>query len=81
MKPPKALLLEGNISENWRKWQQQFRLYLVASGIAEKSPLIQASTLLHVIGADAVEIYNTFTWDEDDQAMVVSRIMEKFSAY
>ena len=81
MKPPKALMLEGNISENWRKWQQQFRLYLVASGIAEKSPVIQASTLLHVIGEDAVEIYNTFTWAEDGHAMVVSRIVEKFSAY
>ena len=37
MKPPQVLNLEGNLAENWRKWEQPFNLYLVASGIGDKT--------------------------------------------
>ena len=37
-------------------------------------------TLLHVIGEDAFEIYNTFTWEESN-AMKGDKILEKFSIY
>ena len=31
-KPPGVLNLSGNLRENWRRWVQQFDLYLTASG-------------------------------------------------
>ena len=31
-KPPEALSLQGNPSENWRRWIQRFDLYLTAYG-------------------------------------------------
>lgn len=37
LKPPGELCLEGNLAENWRKWIQSFDLFLIASGISEKS--------------------------------------------
>ena len=81
MKPPNKLQLEGNLSENWRKWEQQFNLFLVVSGLGEKPAKVQASTLLHVIGIDALEIYNTFAWEEGGDAMKADKILEKSSAY
>ena len=30
--------------------------------MAEKDEKVQAMTLLHVVGADAIEVYKTFTW-------------------
>ncbi len=81
MKPPNILMSEGNLAENWRKWERQFKLFLVASGIGEKSAKVQASTLLHVIGENALEVYNTFAWDDEGDAMKVDKIMEKFAAY
>ena len=59
-KPPAALSLQGNPSENWRRWIQQFDLYLTASGKIKEDEKVQCAILLHVIGEEALEIYNTF---------------------
>ena len=80
-KPPESLSLDGNLAENWRRWKQRFELYLEASGASEKSEKSQAATLLHVAGAEAIEVYNTFQWDHDGDEMKVKPIMAKFEAY
>ena len=61
-KPPKPLSLKGNLSENWRRWKQRFELYLEVSGISDNEEKSQAATLLHVVGAEALEVYNNFTF-------------------
>lgn len=79
--PPAALILQGNLKENWRRFEQQIRIYLSATEISKKSAEIQANTLLHVIGPDALEIYNTFTWTEQGDEKNLEKIIEKFAAY
>ena len=41
----------------------------------------ESATLLHVAGEEALEIYNTFTWDNDGDDKKVDTIMAKFEAY
>ena len=36
LQPPSALVLTGNLAENWRRFKQQFQIYEVASGLARK---------------------------------------------
>ena len=67
LKQPNPLPLTGNVSENWRRWIQQFRLYLNATGRDKKSEQIQCSTLLAVAGVEALEVYNTFEIPADDK--------------
>ncbi|XP_069103751.1 uncharacterized protein [Argopecten irradians] len=67
LKPPGALNLEGNLSENWKEWVQGFELYMTASGIEEKSGKVQVATFLHVAGIEARRVYNTFTIPEGDK--------------
>ena len=43
--PPAALNLQGNLKENWRRFEQQIRIYLSATEISKKSAEIQANTL------------------------------------
>ena len=74
-------MLSGNLSENWRRFQQQFEIYMTATGIAEKENSIKSSTFLHVIGPESLEIYNIFTWATDGDNMKLDKIMEKFKAY
>ena len=38
-------------------------------------------TLLHVVGPEALEDYNTFRWDSDGDENKVDKIMEKFEWY
>lgn len=58
-KPPSQLILTGNIAENWRRWEQRFRLYMTASGASEKEEEVKIAILLHTIGEEALEVYNT----------------------
>ena len=81
LQPPGTLSFAGNVAENWRKWKQRFQVYLTASGIDAKDQKVQSATLLHVAGEEALEIYNTFTWDKDGDDQKVSAIMAKFEAH
>ena len=65
--PPRPLSFEGNLAENWRRWIQQFRLYLSATGSDKKDEKVQCSILLTVAGEDAVEVFNTFTFTETEE--------------
>lgn len=81
LNPPEHLILEGNIAKNWRKWRQQFELFSAASGLSEKAEKVQSATLLHVAGPEALEVYNTFSWDNNGDENKVAKILEKFQAY
>ena len=80
--PPDPLDLDGsNVSDMWRKWNQRFKLFSLASRLSSKDEGIQAATLLHVIGPDALEVYNTFSWENEEDKRKVTKILEKFEAH
>ena len=65
--PPDPLDLDSsNVSDAWRKWRQRFKLFSLASGLSSKDEGIQAATLQHVVRPDALEVYNTFPWEDAD---------------
>ena len=65
--PPDALDLDGsNVSDTWRKWKQNFELFSLASRLSLKDEGIQSATLLHMVGLDALEVYNTFSWENEE---------------
>ena len=66
--PPKPLILQGNLPENFRRFKQRFNLYLLASGNSTKADNIKNAILLHVIGDEALEIYNTLTVTQRNNA-------------
>ena len=83
--PPEKLLLTGNLKENYRKFKQQFQIYLTAAGISNSEEEVKCATLLHVIGPDAIEIFNTFRWNQegdtpgDDKKL--DKVLSKFEKY
>ena len=76
LKPPENLCLQGNLKENFRKFKQQFQIYMTASGLIDKEDVVTSSTLLHIIGTDSLEIFNTFTWEENGDDKKVDKILE-----
>ena len=81
LQPPSALVLTGNLAENWRRFKQLFEIYEIASGLARKYGKVRAMTLLHVAGSESLEVYNTFQWDEADNNQKVDKMMEKVERY
>ena len=72
--------MEGSVSENWRQWIQQFRLYSNATGRDKKSEEIQCSTLLTVAGEEAVEVYKTFDFPKEETNKT-EILIKKFERY
>ncbi|KAK3093011.1 hypothetical protein FSP39_010012 [Pinctada imbricata] len=83
--PPGQLSLSGNLKENFRRFKQQFEIYLSATGLKSQSDDIKTNTLLHVIGPDAIEIFNTFSWTEEGDSAgdnkKVDKVLAKFEKY
>ena len=79
--PPGPLSLEGNLVVNWKKWKQNFGLFMVAAEYEGKSEKVKASLLLHCIGDKAVDIYNTLVFDAEGDNMKYAKILEKFEAW
>lgn len=80
VKTPKTLSLNGNISENWRKFRQNFEIFMVASGKNKESEDIQVAVLLNIVGEEAVELFNTFQLSSADRKKL-NKVLESFEAY
>ena len=80
-RPPDPLIFEGNLSDLWDRWKQQFELYLVATESHEKTEDIKTSILLTCIGKHGIEIYNTFTFSDEADKLKLKPVLEKFEAY
>ena len=54
IRQPDELVLAGNIAENWRKFKQEFELYMLAAGQDAKPPKQKIALLLHVARKQAI---------------------------
>ena len=75
------LAFEGNISDRWVWWKQQFELYITATESDKKEDNIKTSIFLTCIGKQGLEIYNTLTFGDNDEEMKLKPVMEKLEAY
>ena len=77
--PPEPLDLSGgNISANWKKFKQKYTNYEIATGISSKDSSTRVATLLTVIGNDAIDVFNTLTWDEEGDDNKIEKVLLKF---
>nr|XP_054606603.1 uncharacterized protein K02A2.6-like [Nothobranchius furzeri] len=79
LSPPSSMQVTGNLAENWKRFKQRFNIYLTASGAGGDDEKLKAHILLHVIGEDALDIYNSFQLDEAD--LTLADVMNKFEEY
>ena len=53
---PGPLVLHGNVAENWRRWKQQFSIYMTATGKTSSDDEVKCAIFLHLAGPDALEV-------------------------
>ena len=80
IRQPDELILCANIAENWRKFKQEFELYMLAAGHDGKPSEQKIALLLHVARKQAIEVYNTFAFSEEEEGEYES-VIGKFDAY
>ena len=81
LNPPKELRFDGNLSQNWERWKREFKFYMTATESNEKGEDVKTSMLLTTIGERAREIYYTFTFANEDDAMKLDPVVAKFDEY
>ena len=67
---------EGNLSETWVRWLQQFDIYMEC---IEKEPTV--SKLLNLMGEESIEIYNNMIFAQGEDKKNYETVKEKFDEY
>lgn len=68
LRKPEVLKMDGNMSDNWRRWKRSYDCYFDAAELGEKTDKVKISILLNMIGPDAVETYDSFNLSELEAA-------------
>ena len=85
--PPPQLDFTGNVADNWKKFKQRFELYIEAGEKTTASDKTKNAILLTVAGAEAIDVFNTFTFTEADHVSETdttpkhSAVIAKFEAH
>uniref|UniRef100_A0A8C5GYC0 C2H2-type domain-containing protein n=1 Tax=Gouania willdenowi TaxID=441366 RepID=A0A8C5GYC0_GOUWI len=75
-KAPSPLSLTANPADNWCSWEQSVRRYIAASG--EKDEQGKIDILLHTIGEDALEVFNTLTVRGEGDELTMEDVLQAF---
>lgn len=62
------LVMNGNLCENWRKFNRNFEIYMRAGELMTKSNAIKVNTFLNAIGEEAVEIFDTLALTDEERS-------------
>ena len=80
MRQPPQLSFEGNLKDNWKLCHQKFTVYMAASGLNTKSDERQVAVLLHVMGDEGLEKFNTFGLN-DEQKKSIAEVTKAFENF
>ena len=79
---PEKMCLEGNLSQNWKRFRRQFENYAIASRLnREEDQEYQVSVFLAVFGPDACEIFDNIKFDDEDDKNDLQKVMEKLQDF
>ena len=77
--PPKKLSFSGNLSENWSHRKKEFGFYVTATEATSKPDALGKDfKTSHSNREKGREVYYTFTFANEDEAMKYSKAIEKF---
>ena len=82
LKPPPHFSFEGNnVSKEWKQWKKAFTFFLADTESDAKSNKIKTSILLTCIGSKGREVYDSFTFTNDDDNLKLDIVLKCFDDY
>jgi len=78
--PGELELSTTNSDEVWHLWRQKFDNFMRASSYDQKPEKVQLSMLLSAIGDEALRVYNTWTFVDDEQNKLAA-VLTRFEEY
>ncbi|KAK3794020.1 hypothetical protein RRG08_028454 [Elysia crispata] len=74
-------LAEGNLSEQYKKWQRQVEIYMEASCATSKPPKTQAAIILHCAGPQALEVFDQLNFEDEGKKDLPEVVYECLKNY
>lgn len=79
IQPPSALNVSEQPVDNWKLFKQSWENYSIITNLNSKEESFKKAMFLHCIGVDALKIYNTLSFSEDENTL--QHIMGKMEKY
>ena len=76
---PEPLKLGANPAEGWKEFKQRFTFYADGTGLSKKAEKMQCAVLMHVIGKQGQDVYQSFTFEGDEDGKY-EPLVRKFDA-
>ena len=80
-KPPEPLSLCGNVSQNWKDFEEQLSWFLAGTESSNKSNMVKIGIMLSHAGKEAREVYKTLQWTEEGDNQKFKKVIEAFRRY
>lgn len=77
---PSVLSMEGDLSQNWKKWKISFQIYLIASGAEKIEEKRKLNLFLHLLGEEAREKLFELDLSEEERNSL-DKLVEKLDKY
>lgn len=74
-----SLKLTGNVDSNWHAFKQWLQLYITGMGFETKLGARKVTLLLIIAGPQAIEVYNTFIYDNPSDKEKLEKVIKKFA--
>ena len=81
IRPPAQVNLDSNPADSWRLFRQKWQNYATITQLQKELAEYQVALFLHTIGNAALQIYNGFTFETDDDSRSVVDILAKFDSF
>jgi len=78
---PDALVLTGNLVENWRIFREAFEIYIEAAGLTTASNKRQVAIFLNLVSKEGLERYNTLTFQNVEDNKKIEQVLKAFQDY
>lgn len=76
---PPLNMANTNLAMEWKSWSRQFKIFLLASNLVEQSDVRKVAILLHHMGPEALEVFNSF--NVEIEAIQFDALWKKFEEY
>ena len=78
---PKQLPVTGNLAQHWRDWKQIWTSYEILSNLQVRDNKYRIATCITCIGADALRIYNSLPFDNDEDKSDMDKVLAAMEKY
>lgn len=71
----------GNKADNWRRFQEDFTIYLASREKEGKPDAVRIALMLNCAGRELVDIFNTLKFDAEEDKKKYKKVVEKLNEY